>query len=147
MGLSRLLVVVAAAMCATGLLACSGASPAGSEPRPSAGDAGGEDAGDDGGDDLGWGVHTDVEAVLEANCAECHSTQWASCWDVQASASDVGSAVSSGAMPRGSTLSAADKSTLLDWIQAGAPCTGTEPADAGPVGPTVLAGARPHHAS
>jgi hypothetical protein len=32
--------------------------------------------------------------------------------------------VSSGAMPRSGPLSPSDKTTLLDWLQAGAHCTG-----------------------
>jgi hypothetical protein len=61
---------------------------------------------------------------------------------VQASASVIQEEVASGAMPQNGPLSATDKATLLDWIAAGAKCSGSPSADAGaesgPIG--VVAG-------
>ncbi len=74
-----------------------------------------------------------MEAVFEASCSGCHGTQWSSCWTVQANAQEVGEAVSSGAMPRGGSLSSADKATVVNWVGEGAPCSGTKPEDAGVV--------------
>jgi hypothetical protein len=89
----------------------------------------------------GWDGRTNVEAIFEASCARCHGTQWSTCWTVQACATSVDSAVSSGAMPRGSSLSASDKSTLLSWLGDGAPCAGTKPAGPGGCGGVIGGGA------
>jgi hypothetical protein len=96
-------------------------------------------------DPSGWGTNTQVEAVLAANCSGCHSSQWDSCWNVQASAQEIESLVSSGAMPRGGSMSSSDKSTLLNWLSAGASCSGTKPSGGGsssggggpPTGPII----------
>jgi hypothetical protein len=76
------------------------------------------------GDNPGWTGQTNVEAIFAANCSECHGDAWSSCWNVQASASIVESEVASGDMPRSGPLSASDKATLVDWLSAGAECTG-----------------------
>jgi hypothetical protein len=78
--------------------------------------------------DDGWDGRTNIEAIFEASCAGCHGQQWSSCWDVQACAGSVDAMVSSGAMPRGGSLSASDRSSLLGWLGAGAPCSGVKPA-------------------
>jgi hypothetical protein len=75
----------------------------------------------------GWSGRTNVEAVFEASCSGCHSSQWSTCWDVQQSAASVQNAISSGFMPRGGSLSPQDKSTVLTWLMQGAPCAGTAP--------------------
>jgi hypothetical protein len=98
---------------------CSGASPGG-------GGGGGGSGGDD-----GWTKRTNIEAVFESYCSECHGAQWSSCWNVQASASVVDEMITSGAMPRVGTLTPSDKSTLETWLGDGAPCNGTPPADGG----------------
>jgi hypothetical protein len=79
----------------------------------------------------GWEGRTNVEAIFEASCAGCHAQQWSTCWDVQACAASVEGAVSSGAMPRGNSLSASDRSNLLGWLDEGAPCSGVKPATTG----------------
>jgi len=105
-------------LAASALAGCSGGNGA------SVGSTANPDAGTDGGYNDGWDGQTNIEAIFEASCSGCHGTGWASCWNVQASNQEVASAVSSGAMPRGSALSASDKSTLLAWLSAGADCTG-----------------------
>ncbi len=78
-------------------------------------------------DDEGWTGHARIAEVLEMYCSGCHGAAWSSCWDVQASKLPVTWMVSSGAMPRVGTLRADDKAALLDWLEAGAPCSGTGP--------------------
>ncbi len=138
--MSRLpLVLLVGLAAAAGLPACGGSPANGSSTTT-------HQPGQDGGPgDDGWSGRTNVEAVFEASCSGCHGSQWASCWDVQASASVVESMIAGGAMPRGSVLSPSDKSTVLDWLGAGAPCSGTRPSggdgDGGIVeGPPVVAG-------
>jgi len=79
----------------------------------------------------GWDGRTNIEAIFESSCDGCHSQQWSSCWDVQACAASVDGMVSSGAMPRGGSLSAPDRSTLLGWLAQGAPCSGLKPPNTG----------------
>jgi mono/diheme cytochrome c family protein len=85
--------------------------------------------------DDGWSGRTNVEAVFESSCSGCHGSAWSSCWNVQASESEVEGAVSSGAMPLGGALSSSDKQTVVGWLNEGAPCSGTKPTgdDAGVV--------------
>jgi hypothetical protein len=85
---------------------------------------------------LGWDNQTNIEAIFEANCAGCHSTQWSSCWTVQANSMEIEAAVSSGALPRSGGLTAGDKTALLGWLAAGATCTGPRenPTQTGGVG-------------
>ena len=93
----------------------------------------------DAGTNLGWGSNTSIQSILEANCSRCHSSQWSNCWTVQESAQEMESAVSSGFMPRGGAMAAADKNALVAWLSAGAECSGTEPDGGGVEGP-ILAG-------
>jgi hypothetical protein len=94
--------------------------------------SGGAGSGQSGGaPDDGWEGRTNIEAIFEASCAGCHAKQWSSCWNVQACAASVDSMVSSGAMPRGGSLSASDRSALLGWFGEGAPCNGVKPATTG----------------
>jgi hypothetical protein len=94
--------------------------------------SGGAGSGQTGGTpDDGWDGRTNIEAIFEASCAGCHGQQWSSCWNVQACVASIDQAVSSGAMPRGSSLSASDRSTLLGWLGEGAPCNGFKPATTG----------------
>jgi hypothetical protein len=105
--------------------------------------------GNDGGPNLGWAGQTDIESIFQTYCAGCHGAQWASCWNVQANAQNIDQMVSSGAMPRGGMLPPAVEMTLLDWIEAGAQCTGPDdPYDAGggpppPPGAPGASGAAP----
>jgi hypothetical protein len=124
------------ALLVVGLLAgCSGASD-----DTSTKSGGGAD---------GWSGRTNIEAIFESYCSGCHGTQWSTCWNVQESASLVDEMVSSGAMPRVGMLTTSDKTTLVDWLGQGAPCSGTRPSgdDAGmgmiplpPTGPAEAPG-------
>lgn len=115
MNCGQLLLLLAAPLSAAFLPACGGGSSSGSS------------ATNQNQNNLGWDGQTNIQAAFEANCSQCHGAQWASCWDVQASASVVESAISSGAMPRGGGLSASDKALMLGWLAAGAQCTGPRP--------------------
>jgi hypothetical protein len=72
----------------------------------------------------GWGERTDIEEIFQKYCTGCHGTTWQSCWTDQADESALDSVISSGAMPRGTTMAAADKSAVLGWLSSGAPCVG-----------------------
>lgn len=132
-------VALLALVTGSALAGCSGGAGAPSTTT------GGDDAGTDGGYNDGWQGQTNIEAIFEASCSGCHGTAWASCWNVQASGSEIQGAVSSGAMPRGGALSASDKASLLGWLSAGASCTGhrENPTGGGSGGggpPVVVAG-------
>jgi len=92
---------------------------------PEAPDAGGGDDAD-ASDNLGWGNQTEVESIVTTSCGGCHGFQ--SCWSIQAEAAEAQQEVSSGAMPEGTPLTASEKATLLEWLQDGAPCSGSQPA-------------------
>jgi hypothetical protein len=94
-----------------------------------------QDAGADEGVDAGpygWGDRTDIQEIFARYCNGCHGTSWQSCWSDQENASTLTSVISSGAMPRGSTMSSMDKSAVLAWLSSGAPCAGPRQ-DAGAV--------------
>jgi hypothetical protein len=95
------------------------------------GDASYEAGGGDAAPNLGWTNQTNIEGIFTKYCFSCHGTQFSSCFDVQSIATDIETVVSSGSMPRGQTMAAADKQTLLAWLKAGAKCTGVDPEDAG----------------
>jgi hypothetical protein len=82
------------------------------------------DTGAGGGD---WGGRTDIEAIFQNDCSQCHDAEWSSCWTVHEGASEVQGAIQSGAMPRGDAMAAADKAAVLAWLAAGATCAGTDP--------------------
>jgi len=63
---------------------------------------------------------TDVAPVIEAACAGCHQN-FSSYSSLFASRSSVRSAIVSGQMPRGSSLSTAQKDAIACWIDNGAP--------------------------
>jgi hypothetical protein len=119
----RLLVALLVSICGLAVTACSGTTSSSNDTT------GGEQ-------NLGWDNQTNIEAIFEANCAGCHSSQWSSCWTVQANSTEIQSAVSSGAMPRSGGLTASDKTTLLGWLAAGATCTGPRqnPTETGGIG-------------
>jgi hypothetical protein len=121
--LARPALLLALVMAASG---CSGgAAPASNMPPPPTPDAGDDSSppGD------GWQGQTNIEAIFESSCTQCHGTLWSTCWNVQACATIVDNAVSSGAMPRNGPLPPSEKSALLDWLGQGAPCSGAKPAD------------------
>ena len=103
--------------------ACSGGAAPGATTFP-------PDAGDDSsppGD--GWQGRTNIEAIFESSCAPCHGITWSACWQVQACATVVDDAVSSGDMPRNGPLPDSEKTVLLQWLGQGAPCSGPKPDD------------------
>lgn len=108
--------LVGIGLCTLGIVGCSGGSAQSTS------------------DDDGWTGQTDIEAIFEASCSGCHSTQWSSCWNVQANAELVDQMVSSGEMPQGGGLSPSDESTVTAWLRKGAPCSGTKPAGEGSSG-------------
>jgi hypothetical protein len=72
----------------------------------------------------GWGDRTDIQEIFARYCFGCHGTTWQSCWSAQKNESTLTSVISSGTMPRNSTMSPMDKSALLAWLASGAPCAG-----------------------
>jgi hypothetical protein len=84
---------------------------------------------DAGGDEVdagpyGWGDRTDIQEIFARYCFGCHGTTWQSCWSAQKNETTLTSVISSGTMPRNSTMSPMDKSALLAWLASGAPCAG-----------------------
>ncbi len=67
------------------------------------------DTGAGGGD---WGSRTDIEAIFQNDCSQCHDTAWSSFWTVHEGAGAVQGAIQSGAMPRGNAMAAADKAAV-----------------------------------
>lgn len=63
---------------------------------------------------------TSVSTIVQTNCTSCHK-EYSSYAAVANQASAVASEVESGRMPLGSTLSAADKTALVQWAACGAP--------------------------
>jgi hypothetical protein len=88
----------------------------------------GSDAGGD-----GWGTRTDVEAIFQKDCGSCHGSAWTSCWGNHDAASTLTQAIQSGAMPQSGPMAPEDKATVLEWLQAGAPCAGSDPGGGGQV--------------
>jgi hypothetical protein len=83
-------------------------------------------------DAMGWTGETNIDQIFEGYCSSCHGDQWSNCWNVQANEQIIYEEVSSGAMPRNGSLPPSIKTELLDWLEAGAPCTGPDdPPDAG----------------
>ncbi len=72
----------------------------------------------------GWGDRTDIEEIFSRYCFGCHGSTWQSCWSAQKNATTLNSVITSGSMPRNSTMSPMDKSALLAWLASGAPCVG-----------------------
>jgi hypothetical protein len=159
--MSRVGILVGGFLLAATLLACSGARETESvanEPDASSGADGSGDAisSSDGSGlsndvdepdaaiNFGWTNETNIQGIFQTYCAPCHGAQWSSCWNVQANAAIIDEMVSTGAMPRNGGFPSSDKATLLAWLDAGAPCTGTpQPFDAGGGPPPPPSGAPP----
>jgi uncharacterized membrane protein len=62
----------------------------------------------------------DVRPVIQGNCVSCHST-YGSYSQVSASASSIRTSIVNGSMPKGSTLTDAQKDNIICWIDAGTP--------------------------
>ena len=72
----------------------------------------------------------DINPIIQASCnmAGCHASgsfngpgPLTNCSQVAAAASSIRSAVLSGAMPQGSSLSTAQKNSIACWIDSGTP--------------------------
>ncbi len=63
---------------------------------------------------------TDVAPLISSYCSECHS-QYSTYSKLSASAGKVRSVIVSGSMPKGTTLSSAQKDAIVCWIDNGAP--------------------------
>lgn len=61
----------------------------------------------------------DARPVIQGNCVSCHSS-YSSYSQVSSSASSIRSSIVNGTMPKGSTLTSAQKDNIICWIDAGA---------------------------
>jgi uncharacterized membrane protein len=61
-----------------------------------------------------------VKSVIQTNCVGCHA-QYGTYTGVKNAAASIRRAIANGSMPRGRTMSEADKNTVICWIDAGAP--------------------------
>ena len=62
----------------------------------------------------------DARPVIQGNCVSCHSS-YSSYSGASSSASSIRSSIINGTMPKGSTLTSAQKDNIICWIDAGAP--------------------------
>lgn len=62
---------------------------------------------------------TDVQPLMKTYCISCHS-EYSSYSGVSRGASSIRQQVTSGKMPEGSTLTEAQKNSIVCWIDAGA---------------------------
>lgn len=95
-----------------------------SGPDPSVAD-GGVDAGTGGGTDAGVACTPDTwasygESFFASTCSGCHP-QYSTRPDVVSSRSNITSRINSGSMPQGSTLSSAEKTRILRYLNCGVP--------------------------
>lgn len=63
---------------------------------------------------------TDVKPTVLSNCVGCHS-QYGSYNGVKNDAASIRSTIANGSMPKGKTMSDAEKNKVMCWIDAGAP--------------------------
>ena len=61
-----------------------------------------------------------VKPLIQSACVSCHS-EYSTYSQISASSSSIRSNVVSGSMPKGTTLSAAQKNSIVCWIDAGKP--------------------------
>ncbi len=61
-----------------------------------------------------------VKPLIHSACASCHS-EYSTYSQISASSSSIRSNVVSGSMPKGTTLSEAQKNSIVCWIDAGKP--------------------------
>jgi uncharacterized membrane protein len=62
----------------------------------------------------------DARPIIQSSCVGCHSS-YSSYSQVSASASSIRSSIVNGTMPKGSTLTNAQKDNIVCWIDAGTP--------------------------
>ena len=63
---------------------------------------------------------SDVRPLIQGNCSSCHSN-YSTYSQMSASASSIRSSIISGSMPKGTTLTSAQKDNIVCWIDAGTP--------------------------
>jgi uncharacterized membrane protein len=61
----------------------------------------------------------DVRPIIQGNCVSCHSS-YSSYSGVSSSASSIKNSIVNGTMPKGNTLTSAQKDNIVCWIDAGA---------------------------
>lgn len=66
-----------------------------------------------------YSYKTDIAPIFAASCNKCHA-DYATYAGVQADTAVIPMAVSTGAMPSGSTLTADQKAAIAAWFKAGA---------------------------
>lgn len=102
-----------------------GGTTGGADAGHDGGSTGGPDAGTTGGPDAGPVCTPDTwtnysSAAFRNNCSGCHS--WATSYSKVASRQySIAADISSGSMPRGSSLPASDKTRMLKWLNCGLP--------------------------
>ncbi len=62
----------------------------------------------------------DVKPLIQSSCVGCHSS-YSNYSSLKSSSSSVRSSVIDGSMPKGTSLSDAQKDKIICWIDAGAP--------------------------
>lgn len=62
-----------------------------------------------------------AQPFFEAHCTQCHGGEWSSYANVSSQRTSVRQALASGAMPRGTTLSADDRAEIVAWFDCGLP--------------------------
>jgi len=63
---------------------------------------------------------TDVAPIISSYCSNCHSN-FSTYASLSADKSNVSAMIESGSMPRGASLSTAQKDAVICWISSGAP--------------------------
>ena len=61
-----------------------------------------------------------VKPLIQSTCVSCHS-EYSTYTQISTSSSSIRSNIVSGAMPKGTTLSEAQKNSIVCWIDAGKP--------------------------
>lgn len=62
----------------------------------------------------------DVRPLFQSYCVSCHSN-YSTYSQISASSSSIRSTIVGGSMPKGTTLTAAEKDKIVCWIDAGTP--------------------------
>ena len=61
-----------------------------------------------------------VKPLIQSACVNCHS-EYSTYTQISSSSSSIRSSIVSGSMPKGTTLSEAQKNSIVCWIDAGKP--------------------------
>jgi uncharacterized membrane protein len=62
----------------------------------------------------------DVSPLIQGNCVSCHSN-YSTYTQIKASAASIRSSIVGGSMPKGNSLTEAQKNNIVCWIDAGMP--------------------------